>query len=331
MQIDFEAVSDRADGVALTETDRKTSPISLASPVDEGVNAALAYLAELSTDVSRSVVRSRLNVAARWLGFPDAASCPWGQLRFVHVVGFLHELSDKRGLSANSVNAYLSAVKGVAETAWRLRQMDHLSFAEIKAVKSLRVYREPAGRALTSDESRKLIEAAESESGSKSVRDQAVLALLLGCGLRRAEVTRLRFENLSLADGTLRVIGKGNKERKVFLSGVIAEKVRAWVELRGDTPGWLFGRITKGGRVLLNSPLDPSSVGRIVGRAQDDSGIAPITTHDLRRTFATRLLAKNVDIVAVKNLMGHSNVATTAKYDRRSEEALQRAAELAEL
>ena len=96
-------------------------------------------------------------------------------------------------------------------------------------------------------------------------------------------------------------------------------------------PGWLFGRLTKGGQLILTNPLDPASIGRVVKHAQDLAKIAPITTHDLRRTFATRLLAKNVDIVAVKNLMGHANVSTTAKYDRRSEEALQQAAQLAEL
>ena len=331
METHFEGVSEGSSAVAPTAI-RQNSPLDLpAGEGGEAVNAAVAYLGELQSEDSRRAVKSRLNVAARWLGFADASVCSWEKLRFVHVVAFMHELSDKRNLAATSVNAYLSALKGVAETAWRLRQIDLLTYSEIKAVKQLRVHREPAGRSLSGDESKKLLAAVEAETGPRAVRDQAVLALLLGCGLRRAEVTTLRAEHLKLGEGVLRVIGKGNKERRVFLTPEVSGKVAAWLMIRGTGEGWLFGRLSKCGKLNNAQPLDPASVGRIVGRAMEASGIDAITTHDLRRTFATRLLAKNVDIVAVKNLMGHANVTTTAKYDRRSEEALQRAAQMAEL
>ncbi|HAB82282.1 MAG TPA: recombinase, partial [Sutterella wadsworthensis] len=78
-----------------------------------------------------------------------------------------------------------------AETAWRLRQIDLTTYAEIKAVKQLRVHREPTGRALQADESQKLLAAVDEDTGPKAVRDRALIALLLGCGLRRAEVTTL--------------------------------------------------------------------------------------------------------------------------------------------
>ena len=144
------------------------------------VNAAAAYLAELHSEASRRAVRSRLNVIARWFGFPDAVCCPWGKLRYAHAVAFVHEFSDKRGLSATSVNAYLSALKGVAETAWRLRQLDLETYSEIKAVKQLRIHREPRGRALSLEESGKLLAAADEEERPSAVRDLAVIALLLG-------------------------------------------------------------------------------------------------------------------------------------------------------
>ncbi|CCZ16662.1 tyrosine-type recombinase/integrase [Sutterella wadsworthensis] len=336
METHFEVVSPLPNEGGRSESRQNSL---LQEPLDfsgDTVNAAAAYLAELHSGDSRRAVRSRLNIAARWLGAADAFSCEWGRLRYVHVLGFMHALADKEGLAAASVNAYLSALKGVAETAWRLRQIDLTTYAEIKAVKQLRVHREPTGRALQADESQKLLAAVDEDSGPKAVRDRALIALLLGCGLRRAEVTTLRMENLERSSGTLRVIGKGNKERKVFFTPEVAQKVNAWLDLRGTEPGgtepgWLVGRLTKGGQLILTNPLDPASIGRVVKHAQDLAKIAPITTHDLRRTFATRLLAKNVDIVAVKNLMGHANVSTTAKYDRRSEEALQQAAQLAEL
>lgn len=332
----FEVVSKSEDDVlqanVVQNAPEYSGMISLENNPSEGVNAAVAYLAELQSGDSRRAVRSRLNVFARWMGFPDASVCPWERLRYIHVVGFVHELSDKRGLAASSVNVYLSALKGVAETAWRLRQIDLETRSEIRAVKQLRVHREPAGRALTYSESARLMEAVKpSALVIRDLRDQAILALLLGCGLRRAEVTTLDLGQLDMGQGTLRVIGKGNKERLAFLTAEIRERLHDWLAVRGPDPGWLFGRIRKGGALVLDSPLDPASIGRIVDHARQLAGIDAITTHDLRRTFATRLLSKNVDIVAVKNLMGHASVTTTAKYDRRSEEALQRAAMQAEL
>ena len=160
-----------------------------------------AYLAELHSGDSRRAVRSRLNIAARWLGAADAFSCEWGRLRYVHVLGFMHALADKEGLAAASVNAYLSALKGVAETAWRLRQIDLTTYAEIKAVKQLRVHREPTGRALQADESQKLLAAVDEDSGPKAVRDRALIALLLGCG--PVSYTHLFFKNPSSPVGVL--------------------------------------------------------------------------------------------------------------------------------
>lgn len=77
-------------------------------------------------------------------------------------------------------------------------------------------------------------------------------------------------------------------------------------------------------------------IGKIVERYQDSddqktSGFKAATPHDLRRTFATRLLDKGVDVSLVKTLMGHASVATTALYDRRGEESLKEAAKKIEL
>ena len=105
-----------------------------------------------------------------------------------------------------------------------------------------------------------------------------------------------------------------------------------WIDRwRGRERGYLFGRIYKNGRVSLSEPLDPSSVGRITRARMESANHEKATAHDLRRTFATRLLANNVDIVTVKNMMGHANIATTAMYDRRGDDAMRRAAEMAVL
>ena len=71
--------------------------------------------------------------------------------------------------------------------------------------------------------------------------------------------------------------------------------------------------------------MDPTTIGRIVQQRMESANQRSATAHDLRRSFATRLLEKKVDLVTVKNMMGHANIATTAMYDRRGEEAMQEA------
>ena len=106
----------------------------------------------------------------------------------------------------------------------------------------------------------------------------------------------------------------------------VAQAVEIWIRRwRGNTVGLLFGRIYKNGRISVEDPLDASSVGRITKRRMEEANHESATAHDLRRTFATRLLEKNVDITTVKNLMGHSSITTTTLYDRRGDEAMRRA------
>ena len=77
------------------------------------VNAAAAYLAELHSGDSRRAVRSRLNIAARWLGAADAFSCEWGRLRYVHVLGFMHALEDMDLSFSKWLIVALPAIAGV--------------------------------------------------------------------------------------------------------------------------------------------------------------------------------------------------------------------------
>ena len=178
---------------------------------------------------------------------------------------------------------------------------------------------------------------ASSSDNPQQVRDLAILSLMLGCGLRRAEVPALQMHQVNLDAGYISVIGKGNKERTVYLNGEVKENLNNWINYRGTSEGYVFGRFTKGFKnLILTKPLVERYIGKIVERyqisdGQNASGIKPATPHDLRRTFATRLLDKGVDVSLVKTLMGHASVATTALYDRRGEESLREAAKKIEM
>lgn len=294
------------------------------------VNAALAYLATLHSKASRKSMASKLNVFSRWAGYNDLRDCEWAKLKTEHVLAFMAK-QEKDGISASTTNCYLAALKGVAKSAWLARTMDHEDYLRIESLKQRRYYRLPAGRSLSYDESHKLIDECDLDT-MIGARDRAMIALMLGCGLRRGEVPGLRAEKYDRINRSLTLIGKGDKERKVFLPGPVAQTLEIWISRwRGTGEGYLFGRIYKNGRLSLTEPLDPSSVGRITRLRMESANHEKASAHDLRRTFATRLLGNNVDIVTVKNMMGHANIATTAMYDRRGDDAMRRAAEMAVL
>ena len=314
-------------------------------------NAAVEYLNSLGSETSRAGMRSKLKIFAQWYKYPSIETCEWGLMRREHIVDFMEYLKtreqnetvgeiqgarqkNKTGLQANSINNYLCALKGVARAAWALDQINDHELQRITAIKQLRFYRQPAGRALTFREGRKMLEACSSDN-PQQIRDLAILSLLLGCGLRRAEVPALQMNQIHLDGGYIRLIGKGNKERTVYLNGEVKENLTNWINYRGVQEGFVFGRFTKGCKhLVLDKPLVERYIGKIVESYQQNNGqgtVKPATPHDLRRTFATRLLDKGVDVSLVKTLMGHASVATTALYDRRGEESLREAANKIEL
>ena len=101
-----------------------------------------------------------------------------------------------------------------------------------------------------------------------------------------------------------------------------------WLELRGEDAGPLFVAVKRGGTLRHGRRLSPQSIYYLLKIRAKRAGVKPFSPHDLRRTFVSRLLDAGVDIAIVAKMAGHSNIQTTARYDRRPEEAKQRAANL---
>lgn len=298
---------------------------AVAEPPGSKPNAALAYLATLHSETSRAAMKSKLNVLARLAGYDSLLTCAWEAIRPEHVLALLEAL-EREGKKGNTVNCYLAAIKGVAKAAWLVGSISHETMLRIGAIKQRRFSRLPAGRSLSAAESGALLHSCDQRHDAIGRRDKAILALMLGCGLRRGEIPELRAEHYDRETGELTLIGKGDKERKVYLPDEVQAILNLWLSKdRGYEKGLLFGRIFKNGRLDLSRALDARSVGDILDSHKDSVPGANFTAHDLRRTFATRLLQNNVDIVTVQGMMGHSSVTTTARYDRRGEESKRRA------
>jgi integrase/recombinase XerC len=151
------------------------------------------------------------------------------------------------------------------------------------------------------------------------VRDDAVLEVLYGSGLRVSELCGLDVSSLALAVGAATVWGKGSKERRVPLSEPAVGALRRWLEARAhvvtpDQGDALFGN-ERGKR------LAPRDVRRIVDRRSP----TPTHPHALRHSFATHLLDGGADLRAVQELLGHADVATTQRYTHVSRERLSSA------
>ena len=288
------------------------------------VNPAQAYLLSLDSVRSRQTMASFLNTVARMLGAGSLADCSWGALRRHHVLALTEMLRDA-GLAVATINTYLSALKGVAGEAWMLKLMDVESYQHIRAVRQVRGSALPRGRALGREEIRRLFAVCEADRGSAGLRDAALLAVILGCGLRRSEAVALSYEDLHDGDRALKVLGKGNKERLAYVPEGAWQRLHVWVDqVRGEAPGPLFPRIRRHD-VVTESRLTDQAVYHILQVRQGQAGLEKCAPHDLRRTFATALLDNGEDLITVKDAMGHASVTTTQKYDRRGEERLRRA------
>jgi integrase/recombinase XerC len=159
--------------------------------------------------------------------------------------------------------------------------------------------------------------------GRRTIRDQAVLEILYGGGLRRAELAGLDLEDLDLAAGTALVRGKGKKERVCPL-GKAVEALRTWLAVRPpsattDNCGY---RVFPG---RFGGGLGTSAIARIVGRAAAAAGLGHVHPHQLRHSYATHLLERGADLRVIQELLGHASVATTAIYAQVSPAAMRQA------
>ncbi len=184
----------------------------------------------------------------------------------------------------------------------------------------------PAGsgrlpRVLDSREVSSLLDAAADadEPVWRRCRDDAVLEVLYGSGLRVAELCGLDVSSLALATGAATVWGKGGKERRVPLSEPAVRALRRWIEVRADVVTLDQGEALFGNEV--GKRLAPRDVRRIIDRRSP----TPTHPHALRHSFATHLLDGGADLRAVQELLGHADVATTQRYTHVSRERLSAA------
>ncbi|NNK77168.1 MAG: tyrosine recombinase XerC [Litoreibacter sp.] len=214
----------------------------------------------------------------------------------------------RRGVSARSLARQVSAVKSFYR--W-FAERDGFEATAVLATRSPK-FQNKLPRPLAKDAARAMIDTVGMQSRADwiAARDTAVVTLMYGCGLRISEALSLTTSQTPLPE-TLRIVGKGGKERVVPVIPAARNAVAEYMRLLPyplDPQGLIF-RGARGG------PLSPRMISKVMEQARLQLGLpATATPHAMRHSFATHLLEAGGDLRAIQELLGHASLSTTQAY-----------------
>ena len=215
-----------------------------------------------------------------------------------------------------TVNRCLTAFRCVLREEWRANHLTDEQLKRLVDVRGVKLDQLPGHAAMRSDLER-LLSLCELDASPAGARDAAVIALLFGAGLRRAEAAALDMTDF-LAGGELRVVGKGNYPAIATL-GAGLPWVERWLDVRGRGPGPLLCRMSTTGE-LTNEPIGGAAVGAVVKKRVLAAGLSlKVTAHSLRRAFASALLRAGYDHLMVARALRHRDMRSVQRYDGRSD------------
>jgi site-specific recombinase XerD len=287
---------------------KKTELVRVASP--DGVDAVLRMVLDgLPSEHSRRAYERALLDFFHW---HRGAGRP--QLSKAVVQRYAAELREA-GMAPSSINQRLSAIRKLALEAADNGALDPQVASGIRAVKGARQEGRRTGNWLTREEAQTWLNAPD-VCTTRGRRDRALLAVLIGCGLRRSEAASLTFDHVQQRDGRwvlLDLIGKRDKVRSVPMPNWAKAAIDDWGKASGVTEGLVFRAVNKGDRVVGQGITPQAIYNIIVSYAEElkKKGVAP---HDLRRTFAKLAHKGGAAIDQIQLSLGHESVQTTENY-----------------
>jgi site-specific recombinase XerD len=224
---------------------------------------------------------------------------------------------EDRGLQNATINRHLSALRRFFETAYHMNQLPESVWKNIQEVKNIHVQGQKRGNWLSFDQAQALLKAPDITT-FKGLRDRAILAVMLGCGLRRSEVSGLRGDHLVQREGVWfieNLLGKHNRTRTIPLQEWVVQAVLQYIMsfTNSNVPsGRLFWSIDRHGN--WHSSISSQAIWLIVLDYAKKIGVEKLTPHDLRRTYAELLRRSGGNLEEVQALLGHSSLAVTQRY-----------------
>lgn len=220
---------------------------------------------------------------------------------------------ESRAMSASAVNLHLTAIRKLAREAAANGLLSHESAAAIVGVKGHRQKGVRTGTWLSPEQAKALLDAPPPDT-LRGKRDRALLALLLGCGLRRDELASLVWDRVAKREDRWVIAdieGKGNRIRSVPMPRWAKSAMDRWTAASGIREGLFFRAINQKGEV--GNGLTAQAVYLIV-RGYADQLVIRIAPHDLRRTFAKLAHRGHAPLEQIQLSLGHESVVTTERY-----------------
>ncbi len=223
------------------------------------------------------------------------------------------------GLSGRTINRKTAALKSYYKYLVRIGRIQTSPLAGHRPIKSARKVEVP----FSEDEMRRLLSEWPEADTYEDLRDQLIVELLYTTGMRRAELIGLTLSDLDLGRGTLKVLGKRNKERILPLLKGMAPRIERYLEARAAefpqaAPDHFF--LTGSGNKVYDT-LVYRIINKYLSKVSAKTKKSP---HILRHTFATHLLNQGADMNSVKELLGHTSLASTQVYTHNSIAELKR-------
>ncbi len=230
--------------------------------------------------------------------------------------GWLAQLSE-RGQSRASIARHSAAIRTFTKWLYRNEYIKKDAGLRLKAPK----VSNELPSVLTQNQAAQFLNYLQARADSHNpihIRDWAVFELIYATGIRVSECVGLNLSDLG--EGTIRVLGKGNKERIVPMGKPAHQALAAWLACRDEVATTSSEKVFLGQR---GKPLDDRVVRSVLSRLTTQAGVPEISPHELRHSAATHLLEGGSDLRTVQEVLGHSSLSTTQRYTHVTAERLR--------
>jgi integrase/recombinase XerC len=238
------------------------------------------------------------------------------EAHYAQIRNWIVSLVDNK-ISNRTINRKVSSLKSFYKFLQKSEQLKVNPLAKHKALKVAKKIQVP----FTAREINSVLENIKEESDFKSVRNKLIVELFYSTGIRRAELINIKEHNISFSNSTIKVLGKRNKERFVPILTSVVATLKKYIELKKEfSIGLEELFITEKGNKIYET-----LVYRIINSyfSQASSKVKK-SPHILRHSFATHLLNEGADLNSVKELLGHSSLASTQVYTHNSLDAIKK-------
>jgi integrase len=266
-------------------------------------------LDSVSSPITKRVYNMALNEFMEWFqqaprpGFTKAAVHAW------------RVSLEERGLGSSSIIIRMSAIRKLAAEAADNGLLAPDLAAGIRRVKSVKSVGIRVGNWLSPRQAQALLSAPDITTIA-GLRDRAILAVLLGCGLRRSEVAAITFSHIQQRDGRwciVDLVGKHARVRTAPMPTWVKVAIDAWTSAAAIATGHVFRPVNPGGCVT-GARMGEKVVWQMLRRYAAEIGVPGLAPHDLRRTCAKLCRAAGGELEQIQLLLGHASVQTTERY-----------------